>query len=175
MKKRRDKEKEVAALQEQLARVSTVILTTFQGIKAGEDLRLRRAVEAAGGHYRVLKNTLAELAAKGTPAEPLLKDLQGTNSIAYTSTDPVVLAKALSKVVKEVPAFRFKAGLVEGRVVSLDELRRLAELPSRNELMGKLVFLLQAPARGLVAALGGVPRNLAVVLNEAVKEKKFSE
>jgi large subunit ribosomal protein L10 len=175
VKKRHDKEKEVAALQEQLAQVSTVILTTFQGIKAGEDTRLRRAVESAGGHYRVLKNTLAERAAKGTPAEPLLKGLQGTNSIAYTNTDPVVLAKVLSKVAKEVPAFRFKAGLVEGRVVSLDELQRLAELPSRNELMAKLVFLLQAPARGLAATLNAVPRNLAAVLNEAVQAKKLSE
>lgn len=175
MKKRRDKEKDAQALQAQLAQVSTIILTTFQGIKVDEDTRLRRAVEAAGGSYKVIKNTVAERAAQGTPAEPLLKGLQGTNSIAFTNADPVALAKALSKVAKEVPAFRFKAGLVEGRVLSIEELQQLAQLPSRDELLGKMMFLLQAPARGLAAALAALPRNLAVVLNEAVKAKKFPE
>lgn len=175
MKKRRDKEKDAQALQAQLAQVSTVILTTFQGIKVDEDTRLRRAVEAAGGHYKVIKNTVAERAAQGTPAEPLLKGLEGTNSIAFTNADPVALAKALSKVAKEVPAFRFKAGLVEGRVVSIEELQQLAQLPSRDELLGKIMFLLQAPARGIAAALAALPRNLAVVVNEAAKAKQFPE
>lgn len=175
MKKRRDKEKDAQDLQAQLAQVSTIILTTFQGIKVDEDTRLRRAVEAAGGSYKVIKNTVAERAAQGTPAEPLLKGLQGTNSIAFTNADPVALAKALSKVAKEVPAFRFKAGLVEGRVLSIEELQQLAQLPSREELLGKIMFLLQAPARGLAAALAALPRNLAVVVNEAVKAKKFPE
>jgi large subunit ribosomal protein L10 len=175
VKKRRDKEKDAQALQAQLAQVSTVILTTFQGIKVDEDTRLRRAVEAAGGHYKVIKNTVAERAAQGTPAEPLLKGLEGTNSIAFTNADPVALAKALSKVAKEVPAFRFKAGLVEGRVVSIEELQQLAQLPSRDELLGKIMFLLQAPARGIAAALAALPRNLAVVVNEAAKAKQFPE
>ncbi len=175
MKKRRDKEKDVEALQTQLAQVSTVILTTFQGIKVEEDTRLRRAVEAAGGGYKVIKNTVAERAAQGTPAEPLLRGLEGTNSIAFTNSDPVTLARALSKIAKEVPAFQFKAGLVEGRVLSIEELQQLAQLPSREELLGKVMFLLQAPARGIAAALAALPRNLAITVNEAVKAKRFPE
>src|SRR6202051_152405 len=114
MKKRNEKKEEVTALNGDLARVSTVILTTFQGITVAQDSKLRRAVQAAGGHYRVVKNTLAERAGAGTSAEPLLKDLSGTNSISYTATDPVALAKAPTKIAKDVPAFRFKAGVVEG-------------------------------------------------------------
>src|SRR5437764_4696848 len=107
MKKRSEKKEEVEKLKSDLAKVSTVILTTFQGIKVAEDTQLRRAVQAAGGSYRVVKNTLAERAGAGTSAEPLLQGLSGTNSISYTETDPVALAKALTKVAKDVPAFRF--------------------------------------------------------------------
>src|SRR5208282_3728391 len=132
MKKRSQKKEDVEALKKDLATVSTVILTTFQGITVAEDTNLRRAVQAAGGHYRVVKNTLAELAGAGTSAEPLLKGLSGTNSIAYTGTDPVALAKVLAKVAKDVPAFRFKAGVVEGRVLSIAEIQLLAQLPSKD-------------------------------------------
>jgi len=174
MKKKADKEKEAQALQADLAKISTVILTTFQGITVEQDNKLRRAVETAGGRYRVVKNTLAEQAAKGTPAEPLLKKLSGTNSIAYTAADPVALAKVLTRLAKEVPAFRFKAGVVEGRVLSIEELQQLAQLPSKEELIGKIVFLLQAPVRRLASALALLPRNLAVALQEAAKENKFA-
>jgi large subunit ribosomal protein L10 len=175
MKKRSEKKEDVAALKGDLARVSTVILTTFQGITVAEDTNLRRAVQAAGGHYRVVKNTLAELAGAGTSAEPLLKGLSGTNSISYTETDPVALAKALTKVAKDVPSFRFKAGVVEGRVLSIPEIQQLAQLPSRDDLIGKIMFLLQAPAQRTASALAGVTRNLAVVVQEAVKAEKFSQ
>jgi large subunit ribosomal protein L10 len=175
MKKRAEKKEDVAALKSDLANVSTVILTTFQGITVAEDTNLRRAVQAAGGHYRVVKNTLAELAGAGTSAEPLLKGLSGTNSISYTETDPVALAKALTKVAKDVPSFRFKAGVVEGRVLSITEIQQLAQLPSRDELIGKIMFLLQAPAQRVASALAGVTRNLAVVVQEAVKAEKFSQ
>jgi len=174
MKKKADKEKEAQALQADLAKVSTIILTTFQGITVEQDNKLRRAVETVGGCYRVVKNTLAERAAKGTPAEPLLKKLAGTNSIAYTAADPVALAKVLTRVVKEVPAFRFQAGIVEGRVLSVEELQQLAQLPPKGELMGKVVWLLQAPVRRLASALGGLPRELAVALHEAGKANKFA-
>ncbi|MFZ0636166.1 MAG: 50S ribosomal protein L10 [Candidatus Acidiferrales bacterium] len=174
MKKKAEKKVESAALQAELATVSTVILTTFKGITVEEDTKLRRAVEAAGGKYQVVKNTLAERAGQGTPAEGLLKALKGTNSISYTRTDPVALAKVLTKVAKEVPAFKFKAGWVEGRVVSIDDIQNLANLPSKDELISKLMFLLGAPAQRLVTVLAAVPRNLAVVTNEAVKANKFS-
>src|ERR1700691_523922 len=100
MKKKAEKRVQAEELRAQLATVSTVILSTFQGITVEQDTKLRRTVEAAGGHYHVLKNTVAERAASGTPAEPLLKNLKGTNSIAYTKTDPVTLAKILTKVAK---------------------------------------------------------------------------
>ncbi len=173
MKKRSEKQHDLEQLKTDLAKVSTVILTTFQGITVDEDTKLRRAVQAAGGRYRVVKNTLAERAGAGTPAEPLLKNLTGTNSIAYTATDPVSLAKALTKVAKDVPAFRFKAGVVEGRVLSIEEIQQLAQLPSKEELISKLIFLLQSPAQRVATALAAVSRNLAVTVNEAVKHNKF--
>ncbi len=175
MKKRADKQKEAETLRSELARVSTVILSTFQGITVEQDTKLRRAVQAAGGKYRVVKNNVAERAGSGTPAEPLLKNLTGTNSIAYTFSDPVALAKALTRVAKDVPAFQFRAGMVEGRVVSMVEIQRLAQLPSKEELLSKVMFLLQAPAQRLATALAALPRNLAVTLNEAVKANRFAQ
>jgi large subunit ribosomal protein L10 len=175
MKKRADKQKEAETLRSELARVSTVILSTFQGITVEQDTKLRRAVQAAGGKYRVVKNNVAERAGSGTPAEPLLKNLTGTNSIAYTFSDPVALAKALTRVAKDVPAFQFRAGMVEGRVVSMVEIQRLAQLPSKEELLSKMMFLLRAPAQRLATALAVLPRNLAVTLNEAVKANRFAQ
>jgi len=175
MKKRSEKQQDLEKLQTDLAKVSTVILTTFQGITVEDDTKLRRAVQAVGGHYKVVKNTLAERAGAGTAAEPLLKNLTGTNSIAYTETDPVALAKALTKVAKDVPAFKFKAGVVEGRVLSIAEIQQLAQLPSKDDLFSKIMFLLQAPAQRIATALAAIPRNLAIVANEAVKANKFAE
>jgi len=175
MKKRQDKVNEAEALKAELARISTVILTTFKGITVADDTKLRRSVEAVGGRYKVVKNTVAERAGEGTPAEPVLKNLTGTNSIAYTATDAVALAKALTKVAKEVPAFQFRSGVVEGRVISISDIAALASLPSRGELMSKIMFLLSAPAQRIASTVSAVSRNAAVVLNEAVKEKKFSE
>ena len=173
MKKRSEKQADLDKLKSELAKVSTVILTTFQGIKVDQDTRLRRAVQAAGGKYKVVKNTLAERAGAGTPAENLLKNLTGTNSIAYTEADPVALAKAITKIAKDVPAFQFKAGVVEGRVVSIADIRQLANLPSKDELVSKIMFLLNAPAQRIAVALNALPRNLAVTVNEAIKADKF--
>jgi len=173
MKKRSEKQQDLDNLKTELAKVSTVILTTFQGITVENDTKLRRAVQAAGGKYKVVKNTLAERAGVGTSAEGLLKNLTGTNSIAYTNTDPVALAKALTKVAKDVPAFQFKSGVVEGRVVSIAEIQQLASLPSKEELISKIMFLLNAPAQRIVMALNALPRNLAVTVNEAIKANKF--
>lgn len=173
MKNRSEKVEEGKALRAELATVSTVILSTFQGITVEQDTALRRAVQNAGGKYRVVKNTVAGQAGAETPVQDLLKDLEGTNSIAYTSTDPVALAKVLNKVAKDVPAFKFKAGWVEGRVISIQEIQQLAQLPSREELMSKIMFLIQAPAQRLASVLAAVPRNMAVVVSEAAKKGKF--
>jgi large subunit ribosomal protein L10 len=161
-------------LKTELAKVSTVILTTFQGITVENDTRLRRAVQAAGGKYKVVKNTLAERAGAGMPIGDLLKDLKGTNSIAYSANDPVALAKALTKIAKDVPAFQFRAGLVEGRVISIAEIQQLANLPSKEELISKIMFLLNAPAQRIAMALNALPRNLAVTVSEAIKANKFA-
>jgi large subunit ribosomal protein L10 len=173
MKKRSEKQQDLDKLKTELAKVSTVILTTFQGITVENDTKLRRAVQAAGGKYKVVKNTLAERAGAGTPVEGLLKNLSGTNSIAFTNTDPVALAKALTKIAKDVPAFQFRAGLVEGRVISIAEIQQLANLPSKEELISKIMFLLNAPAQRVAMALNALPRNVAVVVSEAVKSNKF--
>jgi len=173
MKKRSEKQQELDNLKSDLAKVSTVILSTFQGITVKDDNKLRRAVQAAGGRYRVVKNTLAEKAGEGTPNEALLKDLSGTNSISYTETDPVSLAKALTKIAKDVPAFQFRAGIVEGRVLSIAEIQQLAALPSKEELISKVMFLLSAPAQRIASVVSAVNRNLAVTVNEAVKADKF--
>jgi len=174
MKKRSEKQADLDKLKTELAKVSTVILSTFQGITVEDDTKLRRAVQAAGGKYKVVKNTLAERAGQGTPAQDLLKNLSGTNSIAYTQADPVALAKALTKIAKDVPAFQFKSGVVEGRVINIAEIQQLANLPSKEELISKLMFLLNAPAQRIASALNGLPRNLAVTVNEAIKANKFT-
>jgi large subunit ribosomal protein L10 len=174
MKKKSEKQQDLDKLKTELAKVSTVILTTFQGITVEQDTKLRRAVQAAGGKYEVVKNTLAEIAGSGTPAEGVLKNLKGTHSIAYTQTDPVALAKALTKIAKDVPAFQFKSGVVEGRVISISEIKQLADMPSKEELISKIMFLLNAPAQRIATALNALPRNLAVTVSEAVKANKFS-
>ena len=173
MRKKAEKKSDAEALRAELATVSTVILSTFQGITVEQDTQLRRSVEAVGGNYKVVKNTVAERAAQGTSTEGLLKNLKGTNSIAYTKTDPVALAKILTKVAKDTPAFQFRAGWVEGRVVSIQEIAQLALLPSKEELISKIMFMLNAPAQRVASALAALPRNLAVVTSEAVKANKF--
>src|SRR5260370_12648509 len=107
MKNRSEKQQDLDKLKIDLAKVSTVILSTFQGITAEDDTKLRRAVQAAGGKYKVVKNTLAERAGAGTSAENLLKNLSGTNSIAYTAADPLPLPKPLTTFAKDIPAFQF--------------------------------------------------------------------
>src|SRR6202158_4919088 len=173
MKKRSETQKDLDKQKPEPAKVSTLILTPCQGMTVHDDTKLRRSVQAAGGNYKVVKNTIAERAASGTPAEKLLSNLKGTNSIAYTNTDPVALAKALTKIAKDVPAFQFRAGLVEGRVISIAEIQQLANLPSKEDLISKIMFLLNAPAQRIALALNALPRNVAVVVSEAVKSEKF--
>ena len=122
-----------------------------------------------------MKNTLARRAAEGTAAEEALKKLKGVSSIAYTSGDPIALAKALTKYVADNPEFTFKAGVLEGKVISINDVKALAKMPSKEELYSKLLFLMQAPAQRLAVAVNAVGRNLAVVVNQGVKERKFAE
>jgi large subunit ribosomal protein L10 len=166
---------EVEKLTADLQGVSNVIVGTFGKLKVKQDFELRKSVRSAGAKYKVVKNTLAERASKGTKIEEAFKDLKGVTSIAYTTGDPVALAKALSKYVKDNPEYSFKAGVVEGRVVSMKEIEALATMPSKEELMSKLLFLMNAPAQRLVTVMNAVGRDIAVVLNQGVEKGKFKE
>jgi len=174
MKNREDKRKEVDLLRSELEQAQHFFVAGFQKLRVQQDFELRKAIRAAGGRYRVIKNNLAEKAAEGTPAQDLLKGLVGMTSLAYTETDPVALAKALVAYARINPTFTFKAGMVEGRAIDIGAIGELAALPSREGMFGKLLFLIQAPAQRLVTALNGVGRNVAVVVDQGCKENKFS-
>src|ERR1700687_2752157 len=143
-------------------------------LTGAQDDKLRKSIREAGAKYRVVKNTLAKRATVGTAFEDVAKALKGRTSIAYTQGDIVALAKALTKYAKDYPELSFKAGVVEGKVVDVKQIDVLASLPSKNELYSKLLFLLNAPATRLVSALSGVGRKVAVVIDQGVKENKFS-
>jgi large subunit ribosomal protein L10 len=166
---------QVEKLGGELKNASSMIVATYSKLTVTQDFELRKALRPTGAKYRVVKNTLAERAGKGTKVEEALKNLQGVTSIAYTEGDPVAMAKALAKYAKDNPEFTFKTGVVEGRVVSIKEIEALATMPSKEELYSKLLFLLNAPAQRLATAIGAVGRNLAVVVNQGVQEKKFKE
>src|SRR3954468_7250724 len=157
-----------------LKKVSNLVVATYSKLTVAQDYELRKTLRNSGAKYRVVKNTLAERAAKGTKAEEVLKGLTGVTSIAYTEGDPVALAKALAKYAKDNPEFSFKAGVVEGRVVSIKEIESLATMPSKEEIYSKLLFLVNAPAQRLVTVMNAVGRDIAVVINQGVEKQKFS-
>ncbi len=165
---------QVETLSAEIKDAGTAILATFKGLKAAQTEELRKTVRSAGGTYKVIKNTLAERAAETSKIGPALKNLAGVTSIAYTNGDPVALAKALSKYAKDNPEFTFKAGIVDGRVIAIKDIEALANMPSKEEIYSKLLFLLNAPAQRLVTVLGATGRDLAVVVNQGVKENKFA-
>jgi large subunit ribosomal protein L10 len=175
MKKKADKEKDMAALQRDLKELQNLFLTGYEKLRVDQDWELRKTVRAAGGKYRVVKNNIVEKAAEGTPAEAIMKNLRGMTSMAYTTADPVALAKALTVYAKTNPSFTFKAGLVEGRAIDVKMIGDLATMPSKEEIYAKMLFLIQAPAQRLATAIGATGRNLAVVIDQAVKENKFKE
>src|SRR3954464_3512245 len=168
------KTEQVDKLGKDLQNVSTVIVTTYTKLTVPQDYELRKLLRSSGAKYAVVKNTLVERAAKGTKVEGALKDLSGVTSIAYTEGDPVALAKALSKYAKDNPEFTFKTGVVEGRVISINEIQALATMPSKEEIYSKLLFLMNAPAQRLVTVMNAVGKDLAVVINQAVEKEKFA-
>lgn len=173
MKNKDDKKKDIEALRKDLEQSKNLFVTGYQKLRVDQDFELRKAVRGAGGKYRVIKNNLAEKASEGTAAEGVLKALRGMTSLAYTSKDPVALAKALTAYAKNNPSFTFKAGLVEGRVIDIRAINDLATLPSREEVLARLLFMINAPAQRLVTAMNAVGRNLAVVMDQGVKANKF--
>ena len=169
------KTEQVQKLSKDLANVSNAVVATYSKMTVAQDYELRKALRGAGAKYQVVKNTLAEKAAKGTKVEGALKGLVGVTSIAYTTGDPVAMAKALTKYAKDTPEFTFKVGIVEGKVISIKEIEALATMPSKEDLMSKLLFLINAPAQRLATVMNQVGRNLAVVIDQGVQEKKFKE
>src|SRR5215467_8221847 len=169
---RAKKTEQVEKLSKDLTNVSNMVVATYTKMTVAQDYELRKALRGAGAKYQVVKNTLAEKAAK---VECALKDLAGVTSIAYTTGDPVAMAKALTKYAKDTPEFTFKVGVVEGRVINIKEIEALATMPSKEELMSKLLFLINAPAQRLATAINQVGRNLAVVVDQGVQQKKFKE
>ena len=172
---RAKKVEQVEKLGAELKNVSSLIIATYSKLTVAQDYELRKTLRSSGAKYRVVKNTLAKLAAKGTAAEEALNDLSGVTSLAYTSGDPVALAKAISKYAKDNPEFTFKAGVVEGRVISIKEIQALATMPSKEEIYSKLLFLMSAPAQRLVTVMNAVGKDLAVVINQGVEKNKFKE
>ncbi|MGO9013034.1 MAG: 50S ribosomal protein L10 [Bryobacteraceae bacterium] len=173
MKNKSDKKKDIDALHQDLEQSGNLFVTGYEKLRVEQDFELRKAVRGAGGKYRVIKNNLAEKAAQGTPSEAVLKNLRGMTSLAYTSSDPVALAKALTTYAKANPSFTFKAGIVEGRAIDVRAINELATMPSKGEIFAKLLYLINAPAERLVTVMQAVGRNLAVVVDQGVKENKF--
>ena len=153
---------------------TSAIVGTFAKLTVAQDFELRKVVRGAGGRYRVLKNKLAARASKGTKVEQALQGLKGVSSVAYTSGDPVILAKALSTWMQENAEFTFKLGIVDGHVITVEEVKQLATMPSKETIFAKLLFLINAPAQRLVTVLNAAGRDIAVVVNQAVEQGKFT-
>ena len=172
MKTRLQKEKEIEVLHREFEESPNALLVGFQGIKVGADERLRRELRQANVSYRVVKNTLAIRAAGGTPMEQVKEQFTGATAVALSKTDPVTLAKLLSKWAKETPVFSFKAAVVEGQAIDVKEIESLSNLPSKEVLISKVMFLINSSAQRLAVATAGVARNLAVVLNQVRAQKE---
>jgi large subunit ribosomal protein L10 len=168
------KKEQVEKLSADLKNVSNAVVATYSKLTVAKDYELRKALRGAGAKYQVVKNTLAELAAKGSKIEEGLKNLTGVTSIAYTTGDPVAMAKALTKYAKDTPEFTFKVGVVEGRVISIKEIEALASMPSKEEIHAKLLFLISSPAQRLVTVMNAVGRDVAVVIGQGVEKGKFA-
>jgi large subunit ribosomal protein L10 len=167
------KNAKVAMMAKELESSTSAIIGTFKGMTASKDFELRKIIRAAGGNYHVVKNKLAAKSSEGTKVEAALQGLKGVSSVAYTAGDPVALAKALSTWVKDNAEFTFKLGIVDGKVITVEEIQSLATLPGKEELFSKLLFLIQSPAQRLATVINATGRNLAVVVNMAAEQGKF--
>jgi large subunit ribosomal protein L10 len=175
MKDKNEKKQDFDDLKKTIEENKNIFVAGYEKMTVSQDYQLRKTVREAGGQYKVVKNNIAAKAAEGTPANDLLNNLRGMTSMAYTSGDPVALAKALQKYAKDNAAFTFKAGMVEGRVIDIQAISDLAAMPPKEEIYAKMLYLINATATRVVSSLSGVGRNLAVVLDQAAKENKFQQ
>ena len=171
---RTDKEQLLAEYENGLAQAPHAFLLGYQGITVPQVTELRNKVRASGGEYVVVKNTLALRAIDSKALSQLKEHFVGPTAVVFSQKDPVALAKALTDSVKDIPALQFKAGLVEGRAIPAEQIRDIASLPSREELMAKLLFLLQSPVTRFVRVLAAVPQSFVMVLDQVRKKKEES-
>ena len=169
---RTDKEKLIAEYQEGLATAPHAFLLGFKGITVPQATELRNRVRATGGEYLVVKNNLALRAIDSTALAALEEHFAGPTAVVYSTKDPVALAKALTDYAKDVPAIEFKAGMVERRAVAAGQIKEIAQLPSREQLIAKLLYLLQSPIVRFARVLAAVPQSLVVVLDQVRKQKE---
>ena len=176
MKTREQKQKDLEALAQEFQQATAAMFIGFNKLTVAKDQELRRRLREAGARYGVVKNTIARKAAAGTPFEDALEHFKGVTAIATSESDPVTLSKAVAKFVKENPdIFTFKAGIVEGRVIALRDVEAIASLPPKEELISKIMFLINCQAQRLVTVLSAVPRNLAVVIKQIGEQKGGGE
>jgi large subunit ribosomal protein L10 len=167
------KQEKVQLLAKELETSTTAIIGTFAKLTVAQDFALRKVVRESGGKYRVVKNKLAAISSQNTPVEQALKGLKGVSSVAFTSGDPVALAKGFAKWVGENAEFQFKLGIVDGKLLSVEEVKALATMPGKEEIFSKLLFLINAPAQRLATVINATGRDLAVVLGQGVEKEKF--
>src|SRR5271170_6027284 len=170
---RAKKTEKVKVLAKELETSTTAIIGTFAKLTVAKDYELRKVIREAGGKYRVVKNKLVAISGEGTHVEAAPKGLKGVNSVAFTAGDPVALAKVFAKWAGENAEFQFKLGIVDGKLLTVQEVKALATMPGKEELFSKLLFLINAPAQRLVTVLNATGRDLAVVLGQGVEKEKF--
>ncbi|HEY1994982.1 MAG TPA: 50S ribosomal protein L10 [Edaphobacter sp.] len=170
---RQKKQEKVQLLAKELETSTTAIIGTFAKLTVAQDFALRKVVREAGGKYRVVKNKLAAISGENTKVESALRGLKGVSAVAFTAGDPVALAKGFAKWVGENAEFQFKLGIVDGKLLSVDEVKALATMPGKEEIFAKLLFLINAPAQRLATVINATGRDLAVVLNQGVEKEKF--
>lgn len=175
MKTKERKQSDLEALTENFKNSDAAMVLSFTRLTVDKDQQFRNEIREAGAKYGVVKNTLARLAVKGTPFEEATEHFNGVTSVAWTEGEPVGLSKVISKYIKaEKGVFEFKTGIVDGKVIAYDDVETIASLPSKDELIAKLLYLINAPAQRLATVLSAIPRDLAAVVKQ-VSEREVDE